>query len=68
MAFGTDAIIAKYSWHVYLDDKAFWPPYDLVPYVRKDVLDKYPEIEGILNKLEPDEAAREYLVKHGLVK
>ncbi len=103
MAFGTDAIIAKHGWHVYLDDKAFWPPYDLTPYVRKDVLDKYPEIADILNelvatfpggggtatpaivgqgqnawqelnarvdndKLEPDEAAREYLLKHGLVK
>jgi len=103
MAFGTDAIIAKHGWHVYLDDKAFWPPYDLAPYVRKDVLDKYPEIADILNKLvatfpgggksatpaivaqgqkawqqlnarvdidklEPDEVAREYLLEHGLVK
>jgi osmoprotectant transport system substrate-binding protein len=51
MAFGTDAIIAKHSWHVYQDDKAFWPPYDLVPYVRKETLDTYPEIEGILNSL-----------------
>jgi len=103
MAFGTDAIIAEHSWHVYQDDQAFWPPYDLAPYVRKEVLDKYPEIADILNKLvatfpgggesatpalvsegqkvwqalnarvdndkmEPDEVAREYLVKHGLVK
>lgn len=51
MAFGTDAIIAKYSWHVYQDDEAFWPPYDLVPYVRQEVLDKYPEIAEILNEL-----------------
>lgn len=51
MAFGTDAIINKYSWHVYQDDKAFWPPYDLAPYVRQEVLDKYPEIEDILNEL-----------------
>jgi len=103
MAFGTDAIIAKHGWHVYQDDKAFWPPYDLTPYVRKEVLDEYPEIEDILNrlvatfpgggrsatpalvnqgqnvwqelnarvdndKLEPDEAAREYLLEHGLIK
>jgi osmoprotectant transport system substrate-binding protein len=51
MAFGTDAIINKYSWHVYQDDKAFWPPYDLAPYVRQEVLDEYPEIEDILNEL-----------------
>jgi len=103
MAFGTDAIIAKYSWHVYLDDQAFFPPYDLTPYVRAEVLDKYSEIADILNelvatfpgggelatpevvaegqkvwqalnakvdidKMEPDEVAREYLVKNGLVK
>jgi len=103
MVFGTDALIAKHGWHVFQDDKAFFPPYDLTPYVRAEVLDKYPEIEDILNelvatfpgggtsatpaivaegqetwqelnarvdidKLEPDEAAREYLVKHGLVK
>ena len=51
MAFGTDAIIAKYGWHAYLDDQAFFPPYDLTPYVSQDVLDMYPEIEDILNEL-----------------
>ncbi|MFC2041688.1 glycine betaine ABC transporter substrate-binding protein [Chloroflexota bacterium] len=103
MVFGTDPAIAKHGWHVFQDDKAFFPPYDLTPYVRQEVVDKYPEIEGILNKLvatfpgggqaatpaivsqgqsawqqlnarvdidklEPDEVAREYLLKHGLVK
>jgi len=51
MAFGTDAIIAEYGWHTYQDDLAFFPPYDLVPYVSQDVLDMYPEIEDILNEL-----------------
>ena len=51
MAFGTDAIIAKYSWHAYLDNLAFFPPYDLTPYVSQAVLDEYPEIEDILNEL-----------------
>jgi osmoprotectant transport system substrate-binding protein len=51
MVFGTDPIIAKYGWHVYLDDQAFFPPYDLTPYVRAEVLDKYPEIADILNEL-----------------
>lgn len=102
MAFGTDAIIGKYGWHVYTDDLSFWPPYDLTPYVRAEVLDEYPEIEDILNelvatfpgggeaataetvsecqqawqalnarvdidKLEPDEAAHEWLVQNGLI-
>ena len=51
MVFGTDPIIAKYGWHVYLDDQTFFPPYDLTPYVRAEVLDKYPEIADILNEL-----------------
>jgi osmoprotectant transport system substrate-binding protein len=51
MVFGTDASIVKYGWHVYSDDKSFFPPYDLTPYVRKDTLVKHPEIAAILNKL-----------------
>ena len=51
MVFGTDPTIAKYGWHVYLDDQAFFPPYDLTPYVRAEVLDEYPEIADILNEL-----------------
>jgi len=51
LVFGTDAIIARYGWHVYLDDQAFFPPYDFTPYVRAEVLDKYPEIADILNEL-----------------
>jgi len=103
MVFGTDAKIAEHGWHVYMDDKSFFPPYDLTPYVRTEVLDKYPEIADILDELvatfpgggepatpeivaegqkawqelnakvdidrmEPDEVAREYLIQHGLIR
>jgi len=51
MVFGTDAAIAEYGWHVYLDDQSFFPPYDITPSVRAEVLEKYPEIEDILNEL-----------------
>ncbi|OEU53376.1 MAG: hypothetical protein BA872_08925 [Desulfobacterales bacterium C00003060] len=51
MVFSTDACITKYGWHLYSDDKSFFPPYDLTPYVRKDAFDRYPEIEHILNTL-----------------
>lgn len=103
MVFGTDAKIAQHNWHVYLDDKAFFPPYDITPSVRAEVLEKYPELEDILNelvatfpgggklatpaivgegqkvwqaliakvdidKIEPDEVAREYLISKGLIK
>jgi osmoprotectant transport system substrate-binding protein len=51
MVFGTDAEIAEHGWHVYADDKAFFPPYDLTPCVRKGILDRYPEIGDVLNEL-----------------
>lgn len=102
MVFATDSKIAKCSWLVFMDDKAFFPPYDLTPQVRAEILGEYPEIADILNelvatfpgggelatpelvaegqeawqelnarvdidKLEPDEAAHEYLVEHNLI-
>jgi osmoprotectant transport system substrate-binding protein len=51
MVYGTDPAIAEHGWYLYNDDKVFFPPYDLTPYVRKEVLDKYPEIAAILNEL-----------------
>lgn len=93
--FGTDPQIIEYDWVVLEDDKHFWPPYDLAPCVRSEVLAAYPEIEGILKELvaafpkepaaarramaelnarvaidglDPEQAAHEFLVKHGLIK
>ncbi len=51
MVFGTDAAIHEHGWYLYVDDKAFSPPYDLTPYVREEVLAEYPEIADILNEL-----------------
>ena len=51
MVFGTDASLAKFDWHVFHDDKSFFPPYDLTPYINKEKFQKYPEIETILNTL-----------------
>lgn len=31
------------------DDKQVWPPYYLVPIVKQQTLDKYPEVEAIIN-------------------
>ena len=33
------------------DDKHVWPPYNLAPVVRQDLLDKYPDVADILNKI-----------------
>jgi len=34
------------------DDKQAWPPYNLAPVVRDDVLKQYPEIEEVLDKVD----------------
>jgi len=34
-----------------VDDKSFFPVYNPVPVVRKEILDKYPEIRGILKPI-----------------
>jgi len=51
MVFGTDPAVVKYDWVVLQDDKNFWPPYDLAPYLRKEALDANPELEDVLNEL-----------------
>lgn len=51
MVFGTDPAVVKYNWVVLQDDKNFWPPYDLGPYLRIEVLDANPGLEGVLKEL-----------------
>jgi osmoprotectant transport system substrate-binding protein len=51
MVFATDASLAEYDWYMYRDDKSFFPPYDLAPYIREETLEKYPEITEIIKKL-----------------
>ena len=48
MVFGTDAKLRKFDLLVFEDDKNFFPIYNISIVVRKEVLDKYPEIEKIL--------------------
>lgn len=49
--YSTDSEIKKYNLTVLEDDKKLFPPYQCAALVREDVLNKYPEIEEILNKL-----------------
>ncbi|AFG35213.1 periplasmic glycine betaine/choline-binding (lipo)protein of an ABC-type transport system (osmoprotectant binding protein) [Fervidobacterium pennivorans DSM 9078] len=51
MVFSTDGKLMKYNLVVLEDDKQFFPPYNLVPTVRKEVLDKYPQIRDIVRPL-----------------
>ncbi|NQU02827.1 MAG: glycine/betaine ABC transporter substrate-binding protein [Syntrophaceae bacterium] len=51
MGFATDGRIAAFGFVNLVDDKFFFPVYNPVPVVRKGILDKYPEIEGILKPI-----------------
>lgn len=50
-AFATDGPIKQYSLKILEDDLGFFPPYHAVPIVRKEVLDKHPELKSVLNML-----------------
>jgi glycine betaine/choline ABC-type transport system substrate-binding protein len=87
--FSTDGRIGVMNLVVLEDDLRYFPPYYLTPIVRKDLLDKAPEVGDVLNRLagkideatmirlnlevdqnkrEPQQVAREFLLKLGLVK
>jgi osmoprotectant transport system substrate-binding protein len=51
-AFTTDARIAADDLYVLQDDRRFWPPYNIVPVIRLDVLRKnYGSLAGTLNRV-----------------
>jgi osmoprotectant transport system substrate-binding protein len=51
MGFATDGRIAAFDFVNLEDDKQFFPVYNPAPVVRKNILDKYPEIQKILEPL-----------------
>ncbi|MEW6502673.1 MAG: glycine betaine ABC transporter substrate-binding protein [Chloroflexota bacterium] len=53
VAFATDGEIAAFDLVILRDDKGLWPPYQVAPVIRKDVLDENPNIAEILNGLAP---------------
>ena len=50
-AFATDAEIIKYNLVLLEDDLGFFPPYYAAPIIRNETLEKYPQLEQILNRL-----------------
>ena len=50
-AFATDGPIKQYNLKILEDDLGFFPPYHAAPIVRKEVLDKHPELKSVLNML-----------------
>ena len=49
LAFGTDGQIAGFDLVVLEDDLSLWPPYNIAPVVRQEVLDAYPDVEARFN-------------------
>ncbi|MBU9726578.1 MULTISPECIES: glycine betaine ABC transporter substrate-binding protein [Diplocloster] len=50
-AYTTEGPLVKPEFTLLEDDKHVWPPYNLAPVVRQDLLDKYPDVADILNKI-----------------
>lgn len=51
-AYTTDgALVDKEKFTMLIDDLHVWPPYNLAPVVRDEVLSQYPEIADVLNKI-----------------
>jgi osmoprotectant transport system substrate-binding protein len=51
MGFATDGRIAAFGFVNLKDDKNFFPVYNPAPVVRKEVMDKYPDIADVLNPI-----------------
>lgn len=51
LAYSTDPRIVSYNLYMLEDDKNFFPPYDALPFIRKETLEAYPEIKDALAPL-----------------
>lgn len=50
-AFATDGLLRKFNLKTLIDDKEFFPPYYPVPIIKSEILNKFPEIEGVLEEV-----------------
>ncbi|MFV8214893.1 glycine betaine ABC transporter substrate-binding protein, partial [Streptococcus pluranimalium] len=50
-AYSTDSKLLTYKLKVLEDDKQLFPPYQAAPLLSQKTLEKYPELEPVLNKL-----------------
>ena len=53
VAFGTDGDINAFDLVVLDDDQQLFPPYQVAPVVRQELLDANPEVQDVLNELAP---------------
>ena len=47
----TDGLISRYHLVQLEDDRSYFPPYDAIPVVRQDTIEKYPRLRAILQQL-----------------
>lgn len=50
-AYSTDSELRRYNLKVLEDNKNLFPPYQGAPLLRQETLDRYPELEEVLNQL-----------------
>lgn len=53
VAFGTDGEISAFNLVVLEDDRQLFPPYQVAPVVRQELLDANPEVQSVLDDLAP---------------
>ena len=53
VAFGTDGEIEAFDLVVLEDDRQLFPPYQVAPVVRQELLERHPEVAEVLNELAP---------------
>lgn len=53
MGFATDGRIPAFGFINLKDDKGFFPVYNPAPVIRQEILDAYPELPDLINKLPP---------------
>jgi len=53
VAFGTDGEISAFDLVLLEDDKQLFPPYQVAPVVRQELLEAQPEVQDVLNNLSP---------------
>ena len=49
--YSTDGRIKAYDLTMLTDDQNFFPPYSCAPVIRRETLERYPELESVLNQL-----------------
>ena len=49
--YSTDGRLKAYNLVILKDDKGIFPPYYAAPVIRKDILQKFPELENVINQL-----------------